>query len=446
MMRLQIAAVLGSFFLLGTPHWVQAQEPDAERERAEAEQQAEAEAQAEARQEAEAAAEAEARVRERIVRAQVAGSGAYLGVSLRDVSKEDVSSLGLPDEFGALIERVSEESPAADAGLQEGDVIATWNGERVESVAMLTRFVRETPPGRSVRLGVLRGGSERTIAVELGERSTARALAYAIRPEMREQMQELREHLRESRDKMRLSEEELREMRAKMRLSEEERREAHEQMRAARERMLECMVDVQVDEEGEGGERRVVIVRGGRSRLGVRLQSLTDQLGDYFGIEDGDGALVTSVTEDSPAAAAGIQAGDVIVAVGSTSVEGPGDVVRAVRGAEVGPAEVTVIRDRQRRSFTVTLEEPVESDCENVLVAPEGGPHSFRWHSDDGEVHVLPHPAVAPHIRAFALPAVPPALHVLPHGALAPPAPMAPGEVESAPAPPAAPLPPVRTL
>jgi hypothetical protein len=312
---------------------------------------------------------------------------------------------------------------------------------------MLSRFVRETPPGRNVSLGVFRGGSQQTIAVKLGERSrAARTLAYSIGPEMREQMEELREHLRESRDEMRLSEEELREMREKMRLSEDQMREAREHMRAARTRALECRVEVEVDEEGEGGERRVVIVRGGRGRLGVRLQGLTDQLGDYFGIEGGEGALVTSVTEDSPAAAAGIQAGDVIVAVGSKPVEGPGDVARAVRGAEAGPAEVTVIRDGQRRSFTVTLEEPAEGDCENMLVAPEGGPHSFQWHSDDGEVHVLPHPAVAPHIRAFVLPAVPPALHVLPHGALAPLAPLAPGEVKSAPAPPAPPLPPAHTV
>jgi len=429
MMRLQIAAILGSFFLLGAPNGAQAQEPDDERERAEAE------------------AQEEVRVRERIVRAQVAGSGAYLGISISDVSTEDVSRLGLRDEFGALIETVSEESPAAEAGLQEGDVIASWNGERVESVAMLSRFVRETPPGRSVSLGVFRSGSQQTIAVELGERSSAaRALAYAVGPEMRVRMEELREHLRESRGEMRLSEEQLREMREKMRLSGEEMREAREHIRAARERALECIVEVEVDEEGDGGERRVVIVRGGRGRVGVRLQGLTDQLGDYFGIEGGDGALVTSVTEDSPAATAGIQAGDVIVAVGSKSVEGPGDVARAVRGAEAGPAEVTVIRDGQRRSFTVTLEEPAESDCENVLVAPEGGPHSFQWHSDDGDVHVLPHPAVAPHLRAFVLPAVPRALHVLPHDALAPLAPMVPGEVESAPVPAAAPLPQARTL
>jgi len=438
MMRLQIAVILGSFFLVGAHHGVQAQEPGDERERAEVRQRAEAEVRD------------EARVRERIVRAQVAGSGAYLGISLRDVSAEEVSRLGLRDEHGAFIESVSEGSPAAEAGLQEGDVIATWNGKRVESVAMLSRFVRETPPGRSVSLGVFRSGSQQTIAVELGERSSAaRALAYAVGPEMRVRMEELREHLRESRDEMRLSEEEVREMREKMRLSGEKMREAREHMRAARERALECIVEVEVDEEGEGGERRVVIVRGGRGRLGVRLQGLTDQLGDYFGIEGGDGALVTSVTEDSPAATAGIQAGDVIVAVGSKSVEGPGDVARAVRGAEAGPAEVTVIRDGQRRSFTVTLEEPAESDCENVLVAPEGGPHSFQWHSDDGEVHVLPHPAVAPHMRAFVLPAVPPALHVLPHGALAPLAPLAPmvpGEVESAPSPPAVPLPQARTL
>lgn len=441
MMRLQIAAILGSFFLLGAPSGVQAQEPDDEQERTEVQERAEVQE----RTEVQERAEAEVRVRERIVRAQVAGSGAYLGVSLRDVSAEEVSRLGLRDEHGAFIESVSEGSPAAEAGLQEGDVIATWNGERVESVAVLSRFVRETPPGRSVSLGVFRSGSQQTIAVELGERSgAARALAYAVGPEMRVRMEELREHLRESRDGMRLSEEQLREMREKMRHSGEEMREAREHVRAARERMLECIVEVEADEEGEGGARRVVIVRGGRGRLGVRLQGLSDQLGDYFGIEGGDGALVTSVTEDSPAATAGIQAGDVIVAVGSKSVEGPGDVARAVRGAEAGPTEVTVIRDGQRRSFTVTLEEPTEGDCANELVAPEGGPHSFRWHSDDGDVHVLPHSAVAPHIRAFVLPTAPPALHVLPHGALAPRVPMVPGEVESAPA--ATPLPQARTL
>lgn len=378
-MRPQIAAVLG-LLLLGSPYGLPAQERDDEREQ-------------------------EVRVRERIVRAQVAGSGAYLGVSLRDLSTEDVSRLGLRGEYGALVESVSDESPAAEAGLQGGDVIAAWNGERVESVAMLSRLVRETPPGRVVSLGVFRDGSQQTISVELGERSgAARALAYRIGPEVRERMAEMRERLRESREKMGLSEEEMLKVR--------------EKMEEARERMLECIVEVEAQEEAEGGERRIVIVRGGRGRLGVRLQDLTAQLGDYFGVEGGEGALVTSVTEGSPAAAGGIRAGDVIVAVGDATVEGPGDVARALRGAEAGPAEVTVMRDGQRRSITVTLEEPAESDCNDLLVAPEAGPHSLRWHSDGEGVHVLPHPPVAP-----------------------PP----PGEVDHPGAPPAAP-PPARTV
>ena len=405
MKRLQIAAMIGTVLLATAPVALRAQEPDESEKRA------------------------EARELERVVRARLAGSGAYLGVALEEVSADDVTRLGLEGEYGGVVTRVSEESPAAAAGLQDGDVITRWNGERVESVAMLIRLVRETPPGRRVSLGVFRDGSERTFEVELADRSKAAGdWAYAIGPEMRERLEEMRERLHESREKMRLS--------------EEERREVREKLRQAHERMRECVVKVEVDENGDGVKRRVTVL-GGRGRMGVRLQDLTDQLGDYFGVEGGAGALVSAVTEDSPAAAAGMRAGDVIVAVGSTTVEDPGDVARVVREAEAGPVEVTIIRDGQRRNLTVTLEEPAEGDCEDIFVAPAGDVGSLRWHSEDGGVHVLPHGALAPEVRGFVLPALPHALPVPPHPYVAP---FAPGEVESAPAPPAAPLPPARTV
>ncbi len=355
----------------------------------------------------------------RIARRSAIGSGSYLGIVLRDVSRADTDRLGLSGEYGAYVESVSKESPAAKAGLQADDVIRSWNGQRVESVAQLTRFVRETPPKRTVRLGVAREGAERTVSVTLGERpDAARALGYAYGPRMRVRMDEMREKMGEAREKM----------------------------REARLRVCAVRIEEQTDEGG--GERRVVIIRGSRGRMGVRLQGLTDQLGEYFGVQGGEGALVTSVRDESPAAKAGLQAGDVIVALGGESVGDPGDVVGSVGGAEAGPMEATVIRDGQRRTLTVVLEELEEGECENVFVEP-GERHSFEWHSGGDHVFVMPMLRVlAPLLPAMPLHGLAPMpLHGLaPMPPVMPLHPVSPGEVGVPPAPPPAPAPPARIV
>ena len=341
----------------------------------------------------------------RITIRSVMGSGSYLGVVLRDVSQADTESLGLSGEYGAYVESVSKESPAAKAGLEADDVIRSWNGQRVESVTQLTRFVRETPPKRTVRLGVARDGAERTVSVTLGERAdAARALSYAYGPQMRVRMEEMREKMGEAREKM----------------------------REARVRLGACAI------------------HGGRGRMGVQLQGLSEQLGEYFGVQGGEGALVTSVRDESPAAKAGLEAGDVIVALGGESVGDPGDVVGGVRGGEAGPMEVEVIRDGQRRTLTVVLEELEEGECENVFVAP-GERNSFEWHSDGDHVFVMPMPlhGLAPMLHGLApmLHGLAPMLHGL---APMPPAmplhPASPGEAGVPPAPPPAPAPPARIV
>ncbi len=68
--------------------------------------------------------------------------------------------------------------------------------------------------------------------------------------------------------------------------------------------------------------------------LGVNIDDLNPQLGDYFGVEDGDGVLVTAVVEDGPAAKAGLKAGDVIVKVGGDEVEDTGDLHETLAGTE----------------------------------------------------------------------------------------------------------------
>jgi len=97
----------------------------------------------------------------------VLNDGANLGVTLGDVSAEKAQELKLPAVAGALVENVQKDSPAAKAGLERGDVIVEFDGVRVRSSAELRRLIRETPPGRTVELKVIRDGKLRVLSAKL---------------------------------------------------------------------------------------------------------------------------------------------------------------------------------------------------------------------------------------------------------------------------------------
>ena len=86
----------------------------------------------------------------------------------REATRDTVQRLKLREERGALIEEVTAGSSAAEAGLLSNDVIVKWDGESIESAREVSRHIRETPAGRSVRLGVIREGREIEINVKDG--------------------------------------------------------------------------------------------------------------------------------------------------------------------------------------------------------------------------------------------------------------------------------------
>jgi C-terminal processing protease CtpA/Prc len=116
-----------------------------------------------------------------------------------------------------------------------------------------------------------------------------------------------------------------------------------------------------------------------RGYLGVTLTDLTEQLGNYFGVLHGEGALIQSVENDSPAQDAGLRAGDVIVAIGDEDVEDASDVTKAMREYEEGD-EVTVhiIRDKQKMDLLVTVDEVDDGDWPLVLSVPDMPPMHFK--------------------------------------------------------------------
>lgn len=235
---------------------------------------------------------------------------AWLGVTLSDINAEKARELKLSGEYGALVESVVEESPAAKAGVQQGDVITGFGGERVRSVAHLTRLVRETPAGRKMSLEVMRGGQSRTFDVAL----EARRMHFAM-PEIAAVPR------------------------------------VHVSPRVEVAPMPRFDIEMQ---PGPGG----LLAWSRGPRLGVMTDEIDGQLAEYFGVKQGQGVLVKEVMEGSAAAKAGLKAGDVIIRLNDKAVNGVGDLREGLNEAESKDVTLTIIRDRREQTLKVTLDEP----------------------------------------------------------------------------------------
>ncbi|CAN5597932.1 DegQ family serine endoprotease [soil metagenome] len=93
----------------------------------------------------------------------------YLGISMNDVTPENAQFFNLKDALGAIVSQVSPGSPAASAGIKNGDVITSLNGRPVENGGALQVDVAQMTPGTRASLGILRNGTPQTVTVALGE-------------------------------------------------------------------------------------------------------------------------------------------------------------------------------------------------------------------------------------------------------------------------------------
>ncbi len=126
-----------------------------------------------------------------------------------------------------------------------------------------------------------------------------------------------------------------------------------------------------IDQLREFGETR-------RGWLGVRIQTVTDEIAESLGMKTASGALVASVTPDGPAAAAGIEAGDVIVEFDGQPVENMRILPRVVARTTIGKqADVKVRRKGETKMFKVTvgrLPETEEAVAQEEQKQPEAAP------------------------------------------------------------------------
>ena len=111
-----------------------------------------------------------------------------------------------------------------------------------------------------------------------------------------------------------------------------------------------------------------------RSTAGVTLESLTPQLGDYFGVKNGEGLLVRSVQKGSTADTAGLRAGDVIVKVGDQKISDNSDWREALRTGKNGKISIVIVRDKKEQTLSMSV--PARRGSDSSALTPEGLPEA----------------------------------------------------------------------
>ena len=240
------------------------------------------------------------RPRARVATRMVMKETPYLGIGVQDVDSERAKALKLNEDRGVEVTSVTGDSPAAKAGVKEGDVVLAYNGDKVQGGEQLTRLVRETPVGRQVKMGVWRNGSIETLTATVeahkGTVIGAWPLGNMTMPEIPP---------------------------------------------------MPPMPDI---------PRMFMVERNGM--LGIEGESLgrEAQLAEFFGVKEG--VLVKSVIRNSAAEKAGVKAGDVIVKVGDAKVTSTREITGALRDLRSQKTyTVTVIRNKKEMPITVTAED-----------------------------------------------------------------------------------------
>jgi serine protease Do len=192
----------------------------------------------------------------------------WLGVTIQRVTPKLANSFNLPEAQGALVSDVTKDSPAAKAGLKDGDVIVGYNGRKVARSDDLPRAVADTPVGHEVPITVLRDGQRVTLQARVA------------------------------------------------RLSDEQ------------------------------SEQSQVASHENKGALGLSVQTVTADVARKLSLDQSHGVVIRDVRDGSPAANAGLRAGDVIMSVDRRPVKNVEEMSSVIQKHRAGtPTLFLVHRD-----------------------------------------------------------------------------------------------------
>ena len=257
-------------------------------------------------------------------------SQGFLGIGFRDVSDDRVALLKLKEARGAEVVQVDHDGPAGIAGLTEHDVILQVNGQAIEGEEQLRRILRETPVGRNVTLVFSRYGQQQTISAQMADRAVLERQSW-------EQHQSVPNPSRSSGF------------------------HGGNSFMGGGFGGGGSSITAPPDPHGHSLIPSLML---NSSYTGVVLEMIGPQLAQFFGSEGGNGLLVRSVDPNSPAATAGLRAGDVVVRANSVIVTGTGEWYKLVHENKGKPVSVVIMRDRQEETLILVPDSKKRSSLE----------------------------------------------------------------------------------
>jgi S1-C subfamily serine protease len=233
-------------------------------------------------------------------------SQGYLGVNFKEIDADRATALKLKDTHGAEVITVDHDAPASKSGMKIHDVILQLDGQSFDTVDQLRHRLDDMPAGRTVTFLISRDGSQMNVTAQLCDKAALGPQAW-----------------------------------------------------------LQHYSVPQPAPAARGGESFLgnpapagaafldsMIPKG--LYVGADVNPVRTQLADYFGVRSGTGLLVESVDSQSPAARAGLKAGDVVTKVDSQPMTSHNDWVKALRRHRGKLVQVTVMRNKQEQVLTMS--------------------------------------------------------------------------------------------
>jgi serine protease Do len=250
----------------------------------------------------------------------------YLGILFEDLSEEHATSLHVKSGRGVEVVMVDHDAPAGKAGLQLHDVIVSLNGQTTTSADALRRMIHDAGAGAGITLVVLRGGQQITVNTQLAyrgevEREAAARMAVADPP-----------------------------------------------IGADAPVVEGDAVDPVAPDRSSKSRGFLLEMLHTTPLTGLVLESMEPQLAGFFGAPAGVGLLVVTVQPNSPAAAAGLRAGDVILKADSFEVRSTSAWVRRLHEGRGRGIALVVLRDKQEQTMMLIPELKKHSEVEWPMV------------------------------------------------------------------------------
>lgn len=234
----------------------------------------------------------------------------YLGIEFHDVTDEQAASLRLRGVHGAEIAMVDHDGPAGHAGLKAHDIIVALNGQAVDGSPTLKRLIHDLNAGAEITLEVIRNGEALTLNAKLANRDEV----------ARQAMQRL----------------------------------AAAPTAPAPKGLVgdDYSVETEPPPSNSRTQQFLNMLHTGPF-TGLAMDTMEPQLAAFFGAPSGAGLLVHTVLPNSPASAAGLRAGDVVLRADAVVLKSPSDWTHHLRASRGSVVTLTVLRDKHEQTVVL---------------------------------------------------------------------------------------------